>query len=153
MSTGPANPGTFGHFFGGIGLADRKLALNAAKHSSGHLLVSNGSTWTSATLASSGVKLGLGITGEVWNDVTGSRSQGVNYYNTNAYPIQAVGNFGCNGGGQGYIYINGTLIAFWQAQFNGCGGFSVNMPVLVPPGATYMLANMGGSNQGWFELL
>ena len=100
----------------------------------------------------SGQKLGLGITGEVWNDVTGSRSQGVNYTNSRSYPIQVQGNFGCNGGGQGYIYINGVLISFWQAQFNGCGGYSVNMPCIVPPNATYMLANMGGSARGWYEL-
>jgi hypothetical protein len=115
----------------------------------------NATTATTATNANkfqNKTQLGLGITGETWNDVTGSRSQGVNYYNTNAYPIQAVGNFGCNGGGQGYIYINGTLIAFWQAQFNGCGGYSVNMPCIVPPGAYYQLANMGGSARGWYEL-
>jgi hypothetical protein len=123
-----------------------------APGASGNILASNGSTWQSKTLASSGVKLGLGITGETWNDVTGSRSQGVTYYNTNAYPIQVQGNFGCNGGGQGYIYINGTLISFWQAQFNGCGGYSVNMPCIVPPGASYMLANMGGGARGWYEL-
>ena len=149
MTVGTATNAT--NVTGTVGTANGGTGLTSAG-ASGHLLVSNGSTWTSATLASSGVKLGLGITGEVWNDVTGSRSQGVNYYNTNAYPIQAVGNFGCNGGGQGYIYINGTLIAFWQAQFNGCGGYSVNMPCIVPPGAYYQLANMGGSARGWYEL-
>ena len=123
-----------------------------APGAAGRLLVSNGTTWTSATLASSGVKLGLGITGEVWNDVTGSRSQGVTYTNSYSYPIQVQGNFGCNGGGQGYIYINGTLVSRWAAQFNGCGGYSVNMPCIVPPGATYQLANMGGGAQGWYEL-
>jgi hypothetical protein len=97
-------------------------------------------------------KLGLGITGEVWNNVTGSRSQGVNYTNSRNYPIQVVGNFGCNFGGQGQIYINGVLIAFWQAQFNGCGGFSVNMPCIVPAGATYQLAAMAGEARGWYEL-
>ena len=135
--------GTVGAAHGGTGLT--------SVGATGNVLVSNGTTWTSATLASSGVKLGLGITGEVWNDVTGSRSQGVNYYAPN-YPIQAAGNFGCNGGGQGYIYINGVLIAFWQAQFNGCGGYSVNMPCIVPANAYYQLANMGGSARGWYEL-
>ena len=95
---------------------------------------------------------GLGLGGETWHDVTGSRSQGVTYYNTHGYPIQVQGNFGCNGGGQGYIYIDGTLISHWAAQFNGCGGFSVNMPCIVPPGSSYMLANMGGGAQGWYEL-
>ncbi len=102
--------------------------------------------------AISAQKLGLGITGEVWNDVTGSRSQGVTYTNSRSYPIQVQGNFGCNGGGQGYIYIDGVLISFWQAQFNGCGGYSVNMPCIVPAGSTYLLTGMGGGARGWYEL-
>lgn len=136
-----------------LGNGTSSLAGNlVAPGVSGRFLVSNGTTWTSATLASSGVKLGLGITGEVWNDVTGSRSQGVTYTNSRSYPIQVSGNFGCNGGGQGYIYIDGVLISLWQAQFNGCGGYSVNMPCIVPAGSTYQLANMGGSARGWYEL-
>jgi hypothetical protein len=133
---------------GASALSGNMVAPGAA----GRLLVSNGTTWTSNTLASSGVKLGLGITGETWHDVTGSRSQGVTYTNSNAYPIQVSGNFGCNGGGQGYIYIDGVLISLWAAQFNGCGGYSVNMPCIVPAGSTYQLANMGGGARGWYEL-
>jgi hypothetical protein len=95
-------------------------------------------------------KLGLGITGETWQAV--SRSQGVTYTNSRNYPIQIQGNFGCNGGGQGYITVNGVNISFWQAQFNGCGGYSVNMPVIIPAGATYRLDNMSGAARGWYEL-
>jgi hypothetical protein len=118
----------------------------------GNVLASNGTTWSSTTIASSGAKLGLGITGEVWNDVTASRSQGVTYTNSRSYPIQIQGNFGCNGGGQGYITVDGVNISFWQAQFNGCGGYSVNMPVIIPPGSTYRLDNMSGATRGWYEL-
>ena len=102
--------------------------------------------------ALSNQKLGLGITGEVWRDVTGSRSQGVTYTNSRSYPIQVQGNFGCNGGGQGQITIDGVGISFWQAQFNGCGGYSVNMPCIVPAGSTYSLNSMGGGARGWYEL-
>jgi len=123
-----------------------------APGANGNVLASDGTTWSSTTITSSGAKLGLGITGEVWNDVTGSRSQGVTYTNSRSYPIQVQGNFGCNGGGQGQIYINGVLVSYWAAQFNGCGGFSVNMPCIVPPGATYQLAAMGGAARGWYEL-
>jgi hypothetical protein len=119
-----------------------------APSTSGNVLTSNGTTWTSAAVAKPS---GLGLNGETWHDVTGSRSQGVTYY-APSYPIQVQGNFGCNGGGNGYIYINGTLISHWAAQFNGCGGYSVNMPCIVPPGASYQLANMGGGAQGWYEL-
>ena len=117
----------------------------------------NATNATNATTASNAnafqgkTKLGLGLTGETWQDVTGARAQGVTYYAPN-YPIQVQGNFGCNGGGQGQIYINGVLVSFWQAQFNGCGGYSVNMPCIVPPNASYVLASMGGGARGWYEL-
>ena len=114
----------------------------------GNVLASNGNTWVSVNPNSL-----VPVIGQTWTDVTGSRSQGVTYYNTTGKTIQVSGNFGCNGGGQGLIYINGTLISFWQAQFNGCGGYSVNMPCLVPAGASYMLASMGGGARGWYELL
>ena len=116
-----------------------------APGTSGYALRSNGSTWA-------GAKLGLGMTGEVWNDVSGSRSQGVTYTNSRSYPIQVQGNFGCNGGGQGQIYIDGALVSYWAAQFNGCGGFSVNMPCIIPAGSTYLLAAMAGGFRSWFEL-
>jgi hypothetical protein len=116
-----------------------------APATSGYALRSNGSTWT-------GAKLGLGMTGEVWNNVTGSRSQGVTYTNSRSYPIQVQGNFGCNGGGQGQIVIDGVEVSYWAAQFNGCGGYSVNMPCIVPAGSTYSLNAMGGGARGWYEL-
>jgi hypothetical protein len=113
----------------------------------GNILASNGNTWVSVNPNSI-----IPIIGQTWTDVTGSRSQGVTYFNTTGKTIQVQGNFGCNGGGQGQIYINGTLISYWAAQFNGCGGYSVNMPCLVPPGASYMLTAMAGAARGWYEL-
>jgi hypothetical protein len=113
----------------------------------GNILTDTGNTWVSqAPVPQQSI-------GSTWTDVTGIRGQGIVYTNTTGKFIQVSGNFGCNGGGQGFIYINGTLISFWQAQFNGCGGYSVNMPCLIPPGATYMLANMGGGARGWYELI
>ncbi len=116
-----------------------------APNTSGFALRSTGTTWTSQ-------KLGLGMTGEVWNNVTGSRSQGVTYTNSRSYPIQVQGNFGCNSGGQGQITIDGVNVSFWQAQFNGCGGYSVNMPCIVPAGSSYSLSSMSGGALGWYEL-
>ena len=103
-------------------------------------LISNGTTWTSAPLI-----------GGTWTSL-GNRSQDVTYTNDTGKWIQVCGNFGCNGGGQGQIYIDGALISYWAAQFNGCGGFSVNMPCLVPPGSTYFLTAMGGAFRSWYEL-
>lgn len=91
--------------------------------------------------------------GQSWTSFDSSqRAQGVTYTNDTGKTIQVFGVFGCNGGGQGFIYIDGNLIARWSAQFNGCGGWSCNMGALIPPGATYMLANMSGGFNSWWEL-
>jgi len=117
----------------------------------GNLLVSNGTTWTAATLASSGVKLGLGITGETYNDVTGSRAYGSTYTNNYAYPIQVSSytNY-TNGSPSCQAYVNGSRIAWWQWQFNGAGAIG-GVIFIVPPGATYSISG-NGSLQSWWEL-
>jgi hypothetical protein len=116
----------------------------------GNLLVSNGTTWTSATLASSGVKLGLGITGEVWNDVASGRGFGSTYTNSNAYPIAVSATATCAVTSEIHAYVNGVLIAWYQWQYNGCGSFGGTF-IIVPPGATYRLDSGQGVYQ-WKEL-
>ena len=118
----------------------------------GNLLVSDGTNWTSATLASSGIKLGLGITGEVWNDVTGSRSSGTPYTNSRAYPmmVSATGS-AANSGPNLRIYVNSTLVSSFNWQFNGAGAKSGGCAI-VPPGATYTLYFDGSGIQNWVEL-
>lgn len=91
--------------------------------------------------------------GQTWQSFTSAdRAQGVTYTNSTGKTIQVFGTYGCNGGGQGFIYINGNLISRWAAQFNGCGGWSCNMGALIPNGATYMLNGMGGGFNSWWEL-
>lgn len=123
-----------------------------APGSSGNLLVSNGTTWTAATLASSGVKLGLGMTGEVWNNVTGSRSSNTPYVNSRAYPIMvsATGSF-ANGSPNLRIYVEGLLVSSFQWQFNGAGALSGGCTI-VPAGATYQLNFDGSGISNWVEL-
>jgi hypothetical protein len=132
-------------------LGNGTSAVNfVAPSTSGNLLVSNGTTWTSTTLASSGVKLGLGITGEVWNNVTGSRSGGTLYTNNYAYPIA----FSAYGSGSGssntQIYVNGSLVYYNNAQWNGPGAIPGGW-FIVPPGATYQI-NLSTGISGWWEL-
>ena len=118
---------------------------------SGHLLVSNGTTWTSATLASSGIKLGLGITGEVWNNVTGSRSSGTPYTNTNGYAI-AVSAKGTGSSSPSIdVYVNGVYVQGFNWQFNGAGAHS-GCFTIVPTGATYQLNFNGSGIDTWAEL-
>lgn len=121
-----------------------------APGTSGNLLVSNGTTWNSASLASSGVKLGLGITGEVWNDVAGSRSFNSQYTNSNTYPIVVSATATCAVTSEIHAYVNGVLIQWFQWQFNGCGSYGGAF-IIVPPGATYQL-NSGQGLYQWKEL-
>ena len=141
-------------------LGNGTSALNGnmvAPGASGRLLVSNGTTWTSATLASSGVKLGLGITGEVWNNVTGSRSSGTVYQNTNAYPIQVSVWQNSQYNSNAYFYVGATAgtvtqIAAWGAQFNGAGAISGIAGPIVPAGYYYQVNTNSGGVSGWWEL-
>jgi hypothetical protein len=125
---------------------------SVAPSTAGNLLVSNGSAWTSTTLAASGVKLGLGITGEVWNNVTGSRATNTLYTNSRTYPIMvsATGS-NANGGPALRIYVNGILISDFNWQFNGAGARSGGCTI-VPPGATYQLNFDGSGIANWVEL-
>jgi hypothetical protein len=132
-------------------LGNGTSAVNfVAPSTSGNLLVSNGTTWTSTTLAASGAKLGLGITGEVWNNVTGSRSYNTQYTNSFAYPILVSSSTTCSFGARITAYVNGAQIVFFGWQFNGCGAFGGTV-LLVPPGATYQL-NASEGVQNWVEL-
>jgi hypothetical protein len=134
-------------------LGNGTSAVNfVAPSTSGNLLVSNGTTWTSATLASSGVKLGLGITGEVWNNVTGSRSANTTYTNSYAYPIMV--NIQLHSGSSGtnpsYLYVNGSAVA--NVQGGGwTGGMDAVCSAIVPPGATYS-TNSSAAGSSWWEL-
>lgn len=119
----------------------------------GNILVSNGTTWSSSNVASSGAKLGLSITGEVWNNVTGSRSFNTNYTNSFTYPILVSASTNYMGGSQQLLgYVNGALVCFWKWQFNGAGAVG-GVVMIVPPGATYSCNTDGGTAvQNWVEL-
>jgi hypothetical protein len=123
-----------------------------APSTTGNVLVSNGTTWTSNSIAASGIKLGLGITGEVWNDVTGSRNSGQLYTNSRAYPIMvsATGSF-ANGGPSLDIFVSGIRISTFNWQFNGAGARSGGCTI-VPAGATYQLNFNGSGISSWAEL-
>jgi hypothetical protein len=134
-------------------LGNGTSALNAnmvAPSTAGKVLVSNGTTWVSATIASSGIKLGLAITGEVWNDVTGSRSFNTTYTNSNAYPIAVSARTTCSSASAINFIVNGVSISNFNWQWNGCGSFGGGF-VIVPPGQTYQLAS-GQGLDFWREL-
>ena len=115
---------------------------------SGNFLVSNGTTWTSTTLAASGVRLGLGITGETWTYP--SRGFGTTYTNSEVYPIAVSATATCAFTSEIKGYVNGSLVAWYQWQFNGCGSYGGTF-IIVPPGATYRLDSSQGV-YNWTEL-
>ena len=95
---------------------------------------------------------GYPVFGSTWTNYTGIKTSFTTYTNTTGKYIQAFCNSGCNGGGNGSIWINGNLVANWAAQFNGCGGYSCNMAAIIPPGATYYISSSGSVNS-WWELV
>ena len=132
-------------------LGNGTSALNAnmvAPSTAGNLLVSNGTSWTSTTLASSGVRLGLGITGETWTYP--SRGFGTTYTNSEVYPIAVSATATCAFTSEIHAYVNGSLVAWYQWQFNGCGSYGGTF-IIVPPGATYRLDSSQGV-YNWTEL-
>ena len=118
-----------------------------APGTSGNILKSNGTTWTSA--ASTTVS-GLGLNGEVWNDVTGSRSFNTQYTNSRSYPIAISARTTCSTGSAINFIVDGVSISNFNWQFNGCGSFGGGF-VIVPPGKTYQL-DSGQSVNFWREL-
>jgi hypothetical protein len=116
--------------------------------SSGNVLTSNGTTWTSAIPTPPVVK-GLGLGGEVWQNV--ARALGVTYTNTRGYPIMISVNGGASGSSGISIVINGVGVYFHQAQWNGPGAFP-GAVIIVPDGATYRVTMSTSGLSTWWEL-
>jgi len=111
-------------------------------------VTANGNTvLTTANFASSGIKLGLGITGENW--YADGYTSGVTYTNSNSYPIMhsVTGtNSGGNGNKQINGYVNGQQVAN-AGFFSGTGNNNVWISFIVPPGQTFYV-DFGGSSVG-----
>ena len=104
-----------------------------APSTSGNILTSNGTTWTSAAPAG-----GIGV-GQTWQDVTGSRSGGVTYTNSTGKPIQVNISFACVNGAGG-LTVNGVLVA--QSGVT-CGNGNSFVTAIVPNGNTYDASGAG----------
>ena len=118
-----------------------------APSTAGNVLTSNGTTWASTAPT---VVRGLGLNGEVWNNVSGSRAFNTLYTNSRSYPIVVSATSTCSTGSGITVYVNGLYVQFFQWQFNGCGAFSGAF-IIVPAGATYQL-NCSQGVQNWVEL-
>jgi hypothetical protein len=118
-----------------------------APGTSGNVLKSNGTTWASATPA---VASGLGLNGEVWNNLTASRSFNTQYTNSRSYPIAVTARTTCSTNSSINFIVDGVSILNFSWQFNGCGSFGGGF-VIVPPGKTYQL-DSGQGVDFWREL-
>jgi hypothetical protein len=118
-----------------------------APGTNGNVLTSNGTAWTSAAPA---VVRGLGLGGEVWNNVTGSRAFGTTYTNSRGYPIMISATSNASGSSGLTINVNGTEVYFNQAQWNGAGAYGGGT-LIIPPGATYSVT-ASSSLRTWWEL-
>lgn len=105
--------------------AGTSAVTSVAPGTSGNVLTSNGTTWTSAS------QTGLGY-GQTWQNVTASRALGATYTNSTGRPIQVLITVGAVAG-IGIATVSGVNIA--QTETNS--GTYVPLSFIVPPGATY----------------
>jgi hypothetical protein len=118
-----------------------------APGTTGNYLKSNGTTWTSAAPPTVS---GLGLNGEVWNNVTGTRSFNTQYTNSRSYPIAVSARTTCATNSSINFIVDSVSISNFNWQWNGCGAFGGGF-VIVPPGKTYQL-DSGQSVDFWREL-
>lgn len=118
---------------------------------SGNVLTSNGTTWTSSPLGVIGV-------GQTWQNVTANRALGTNYTNTTGKPI-FVNVVQYNGGANGVfitLTIDGVLVDRDGGWPGGGNPMYANVSGIVPNGSTYSAAATGGNASGglnnWSEL-
>jgi hypothetical protein len=148
MSTQNANNVTItGGTLNGVTGTNAGLTVGTATNATN---ATNATTATNANQFQGKTKLGLGITGEVWNNVTGSRSFNIQYTNSNSYPIGVSARTQCSGASAINFIVDGVSISNFNWQWNGCGSFGGGF-VIVPPGSTYQL-NSGQGLDYWREL-
>ena len=107
-----------------------------APSTSGNLLTSNGTTWTSSGPNTLGYN-------QTWQDVTASRASGVTYTNSTGKPIQVnVAGVCTSGSAILYLTVSGVLISGGQVE--SLANLTAQVGAIIPPGATYILSvNLG----------
>jgi hypothetical protein len=115
-----------------------------APSTTGNVLTSNGTTWTSTAPAVVGV-------GQTWQSV--SRTAGVTYTNSTGKPICFLMSFGSNAGSNDYVTltIDGVSINFIFGVLVSGVVFGQNMAI-IPTGATYSFSSTAGVSKNIYEL-
>jgi hypothetical protein len=104
-----------------------------APSTTGNVLTSNGTTWTSSAIS---IK-GLGYGGETW--ASKSVTSGTSYTNNKSYPIMVNFWAGPNpspSSGSLSMTVDGVQVSYQVGNFNGSGMY-LNASAIVPPGKTY----------------
>jgi hypothetical protein len=117
-----------------------------APGTSGNVLTSNGTTWTSATPAG-----GIGI-GQTWQDVGGSRALGTTYTNSTGKPIMVAVSLQVNGA---FNFSSATVGGVTVAQFGSSDSQNTDrntVSFIVPDSTTYSITGAGAGLLTWAEL-
>jgi hypothetical protein len=128
----------------GLAIGTDVLAY-VAPSTSGNVLTSNGTAWTSAASTAIGV-------GQTWQNLTGSRSVGITYTNSTGRPIQVniiLGNF-TDAAINMQLTVDGLQVATFGYGRAGAGdNGNGTCTAIVPAGSTYRAT---GTVSAWFEL-
>ena len=152
----------------GIGTNGQRLSVNSgatapewitvadelpAAGSSGNILTSNGSAWTSAAAPSTGIG-----NGQSWQNLYTSRLANTNYTNSTGKPIMLYISCQTGNNGGAKLILNGvdpTNSAFTGVvnTNDGSNGGRSFLGAIVPNGHTYRMDGSGGfAMSGWMEL-
>jgi hypothetical protein len=119
-----------------------------APSTSGNVLTSNGTTWTSAAASPS-----IGV-GQTWQNVAGSRASGTTYTNSTGKPIMV--NAGSTTTGVATSGISATVGGVKVVEFltRGDSGWPIRHTAsfIVPNGNSYVVTITSGTLNFWAEL-
>jgi len=116
-----------------------------APSTSGNVLTSNGTTWTSAAGG------GFGVGQTLTNFSSSGRAMGTTYTNSTGKPIAVMFNPGASGNLFCSALIDGNVVEFQQFTPSGGGGCAAFF-IMVPNGSTYQMRNDGNAGlSNWYE--
>jgi hypothetical protein len=120
---------------------------SVAPSTSGNVLTSNGTAWTSTALPD----LGIGV-GQTWQNVAASRAINSTYTNNTGKPIQVAVIVSANPNQtNATLVVNGLNVARIQNQF-GDRALVGSLSAIVPDGVSYSVSASSSSIVSWSEL-
>jgi len=144
----PASGGTGGASFtaNNVLLGNGTSAFQTvAPSTSGNVLTSNGTTWTSAAAG------GFGVGQTLTNFSSSGRAMDTTYTNSTGKPISVMFSPVASANLFAYAVIDGNNVEFQQFTPSGGGGCAAFF-IMVPNGSTYRMTNAGNASIGlWWE--